>query len=99
MAAVAGAVVLSGKVVDHERGYRAERAAVLAVALFAWDLMICSSDPAWLEGFFVDPQEVLRTPPSGWLDAALTIGGDERDAVVYLKNQTRRYLESWTSVS
>jgi hypothetical protein len=50
-----GLVASSGKVVEHEFGYRAERAVIVAVAAVAHGMYLATNDPAALIG-------ICRTP-------------------------------------
>lgn len=55
-----GAVALSGKVVEHERGYRAFRATVTALTGHAHDRWIETDDGSVIEDLFGDPAETIR---------------------------------------
>ena len=81
-----GLVGLSGKVVEHSRGYRAARATVLALVIFrskAGPLFL--DDPREITGVFLDPL-LCRTADS---DAS---AGDPIDqAVHYLEEQRRNH--------
>lgn len=91
-----GLVGLEGKVVQHERGYRAERATVLALAVVnaertQVDLV---DDPASVETFFVSGGEepALRPTLAAGRTASERLAGIDR----YLMERARRY-ETWTS--
>jgi hypothetical protein len=58
---VAGLVELGGKVVEHERGYRAATAEVVAVAAVADDRLLTTDDPAVITRLFADPGPVLAS--------------------------------------
>jgi hypothetical protein len=64
---VMGLVALSGKVVEHEAGYRGQHAAVVAAALLHPGRMLASADPEWLERLFVSPSVVAVEPNPGWV--------------------------------
>ncbi|MFO7548809.1 MAG: hypothetical protein R6X29_08100 [Acidimicrobiia bacterium] len=55
-----GAVALRGKVVEHERGYRAAAAEVEALALVTRTGMLLTSDRAWIEAVFEDWEGAMR---------------------------------------
>jgi len=90
-----GLVGLEGKVVEHERGYRAERATVLAFALVDRGMMRMIEDEAEMEALFRNP---LATPPIGAAIARVpTDASSLRGAIAtYLKDQAQR-RESWIS--
>lgn len=90
-----GLVGLEGKVVEHERGYRAEQATVLAFALVDRGTMRMIEDEAEMEALFRNP---LAMPPIG-ADATRvpTDASSLRCAIAtYLKDQAQR-RESWIS--
>lgn len=91
---VVGMVGMEGKVVEHERGYRAERATVLAAVAvegrWAWRF----DSPREAAGLFADPPAALADPPSAPApadDAAL-----RRWVDWHMDERARRYA-SWTS--
>lgn len=53
--AVVGVVAMSGKVVEHEEGYRAESATAIAVAATSGPIRMISDDRDTIETFFDDP--------------------------------------------
>jgi hypothetical protein len=57
---LAGMVELTGKVVEHEHGYRAQRATVVAAALIGRDRVLTTRDPAIIEDLFALPQHALE---------------------------------------
>jgi hypothetical protein len=62
---VAGLVELGGKVVEHERGYRAASAEVVAaVAVYAGRLLT-TDDPAVIARLFADPGPILESAAAG----------------------------------
>ncbi len=61
---VAAAVALSGRVVEHERGYRAETARVTAAYAVWPDRVLATSDPARLAALF----EACDRIPSTWCE-------------------------------
>ena len=58
---VAGLVELGGKVVEHERGYRAADAEVVAVAAVYHDRLLTTDDPATIARLFADPGPILES--------------------------------------
>jgi len=90
-----GLVGLEGKVIEHERGYRAERATVLAFAFVDRGTMRTVEDEAEMEALFRNP---LATPPVGADVARVpTDASSLRGAIAtYLKDQAQR-RESWIS--
>jgi hypothetical protein len=65
---VYGLVELSGKVVEHERGYRAARARVVTALLLEVGRMVRIEDPGAIDGLFADPwgtvERIAATDPS-----------------------------------
>lgn len=61
---LAGLVALGGKVVEHEKGYRAARAEVVSAALIGRDREVLSSDSEVIAGIFVDPTGALSSTSS-----------------------------------
>ena len=94
---VYGLVALSGKVIEHALGYRAQRAEVVAAALVASRGLTCGSGPEWLSRLF--------GPGPGWQSVVAAPGAFPRRAAAvprgidYLLQEARRFRESWTSES
>ena len=90
-----GLVGLEGKVVEHERGYRAERATVLAFVLVDRGTMRMVDDTDELESLFRNP---LATPPLGSDYAGVPTDVSSLRAAIhqYLNTQAQR-RESWIS--
>jgi hypothetical protein len=66
--AVFGAVALFGKVVEHELGYRAQRAHAIAAGALWRGRMMVSDDPDWITRLFLEPVAALSEgPPAGSL--------------------------------
>ena len=89
-----GLVALGGKVVEHEHGYRAQRAGVLAVALVAEGTLICRSDPGFISRLFTPGHGAAEVRRAGGVRAAgpgLPVSGVE-----YLESEARRLQETWT---
>ena len=90
-------MALSGKVIEHEHGYRGQRAEVAAVALVRDGALVCRSDPEWIARLFV--------PGSGWAEAeragGVRVGGRGMPvcAVEYLSDEARRFGRAWISES
>jgi hypothetical protein len=80
---VYGAVALSGRVVEHERGYRGARAEVLGVVAAGGRRMAVIDDPAALRELFRDPHpnpdrlasRHLPDVTGGWTEARLAVAG------------------------
>ncbi|MFQ5554806.1 MAG: hypothetical protein ACE5GC_05480 [Acidimicrobiia bacterium] len=92
---VVGLVRLTGKVVEHERGYRAARAEVVAVAAWLDGAAFNTADPGWISNLFMFPERTLtsqRLPAEGIVS---TFG----EPVEYLRKQARKADEEWTSAS
>ena len=92
--AVHGLVALTGKVVEHERGYRAQRGQVLAVALVFGGALICRSDPAWIAGLFapgLGRAAVLEAEGMRGVGAEMP-----RWRAEYLEDEARRFRDQWT---
>jgi hypothetical protein len=91
---VYGLVALSGKVVEHEHGYRAGCAEVVAVAVLRSGAMLCRSDPAWIERLFLPGLGLAEAETGGGVRA---LGpGLPVDGVEYLEDEARRFREKWT---
>ncbi len=91
---VYGLAALSGKVVEHEHGYRARCAEVMAVVVMRNGAMLCRSDPAWIARLFVPGLGLSEAETAGGVRA---IGpGLPVDGVEYLEGEARRFRESWT---
>jgi len=56
---VYGLVALSGKVVEHERGYRGQRATVVAAAVVGRGLMVRVEGPERLQSLFLAPEDAI----------------------------------------
>lgn len=79
---VVGVVAMSGKVIEHEEGYRARSATAVAVAANDGRHRLLTTDPRLIEELFEDPERTLADPPS-------VRGPDTK--------QTREFLESVTT--
>ena len=94
---VHGLVALTGKVVEHERGCRAQRAEVRAAVVLLSDGVVWGSEPAWIEALFTS-----REAPDGFGGTASRRepdGDPWGPAVEYLEGEARRLRERWTSES
>ena len=58
--AVLGLVALSGKVVEHSRGYRGQKARVVAAAVVGRGLMVRVEGVERLQSLFAAPDETIR---------------------------------------
>ncbi|NOY56247.1 MAG: hypothetical protein GXP34_09710 [Actinobacteria bacterium] len=83
----AGVVALTGKVVEHERGYRAAHASVIALAVAGPMNIVFADDPDGIAGIFEDPPVEGAIGESTWAEVH---GQIER----YLLEQARR--NEWT---
>lgn len=93
MGRAVGLVALTGKVVEHAAGYRAQFARVVALSI-AWDgRRYSGEDPAWIEAVFAGENPALGTarfrparpdPPGGRFG--------------FFERAERTCLETWTSV-
>jgi hypothetical protein len=91
---VHGLVALSGKVVEHEHGYRARCAEVMAVVVVRSGAMLCRSDPAWIARLFTPGlglREVEAAAGVRAIGPGLPVAG-----VQYLEDEARRFQQSWT---
>ncbi len=61
---VIGLTALSGKVVEHDEGYRARHARVLAAAVLHPGRIVIGSDPDWIASLFNDPIAATTIRPS-----------------------------------
>ena len=85
----AGMVELTGKVVEHERGYRAARAEVVAGVLVAADRLVVTSSPHELDALFAGPAKALD-------ELGEPRRGRAWDTIVDFMNQRST---TWTSAS
>lgn len=76
---VVGIVAMHGKVVEHEEGYRSQRATAIAVSANDGEHRLLSTNPATIEELFSDP--------AGALAGAKPLGPTDQ-------NPTRDFLES-----
>jgi len=85
-----GLVEMSGKVVEHTRGYRAQRATIRALVLNHRNgNLLCTDEPAVIN-------ELLRDPSRSLTLAATTTTSDVTTASIeYLQSRARRM--TWTS--
>ena len=88
-----GLVGLSGKVVEHQRGYRGARATVVAVAATSGGRLALTSDAAAIDALFTAPQASLH--------AAAVRDRREIPAHIarYLATEYEERRSTWTSVS
>ncbi|MGD2061684.1 MAG: hypothetical protein PVF87_12505 [Acidimicrobiia bacterium] len=71
---VVGVVAMTGKVVEHERGYRASAATVIAVVADDGRSRLATTDPEVIEALFDDPSTTLAEAGAGNLDNIDTKG-------------------------
>jgi len=87
---VLGVVHLSGKVVEHDHGYRAARAGVKAVAAQAEGRLLATCDSALISDLFTDPIATIRR--SGRVIEAVLHG----TALLEVIEDLEREMERWT---
>jgi hypothetical protein len=91
---VIGLTALSGKVVEHDEGYRAQHAEVTAAVVIAGDRVICGDSPNWIAHLFGNPAAAIGAVP------ALPDGPDRYVAAIdYLADRRTREEQRWTSAS
>ena len=84
-----GLVELTGKVVEHDTGYRAAEATVVALAAALQGHMLLTADPAHIDGVFEDPDLIK---------AAVVVADEEQrlgEMETYINDKARRQGE-WT---
>ena len=92
---VAGLVELSGKVVEHDHGYRASAARVVAAGAVGCHQSLWTADAGEIAALFAHPARVL-----GGSTARNGTTEDVRDAVAaYLEDERERRTRQWTSGS
>jgi hypothetical protein len=92
---VGGLVEMSGKVVEHDEGYRAASARVIAAAAVGRDDVHRRSDPDGVAELFDDPMPVL----GGSTRSGRSDSGDPRDLVcTFLEDEMQRRT-TWTSAN
>ena len=89
---VMGLVALSGKVVEHDAGYRGQHAAVVAAALLNPGRMLASADPEWLERLFATPSVVAVEPNPGWVSGR----GVYEDLIGFFEECASKEAQRWT---
>jgi hypothetical protein len=57
-----GLVALTGKVVEHDAGYRAAEATVVALGATLKGHLLLTADPREIDAVFADPQHIRRAP-------------------------------------
>ena len=85
-----GVVALTGKVVEHERGYRAATAAVTSIVATTPDHHLATSEPDLLERLFQHPLQTLATEGSMGPDLHPSRSLDQ------LSSELERNSEPWT---
>jgi hypothetical protein len=83
-----GLVALSGKVVEHDDGYRAAEATVVALGATLDGHLILSADPNAIDEVFANPTVIHRGTRSDSLDQSLV------EMEVFIAGETRR-AEKW----
>ncbi len=92
-----GLVALSGKVVEHERGYRAQFARVVALAVSAGGVIHYGADPSWVNGVFAGSDPAA---PSGGETGHVNVR-DHPAAEIrrFFDTRKERFLQQWISAS
>ncbi len=90
---VYGLVALSGKVVEHEFGYRAGCAEAVAVAVLRSGALLCRSDPAFVARLFVPGLGLAEAETGGGVRARGP--GLPVEGVDYLEDEARRFRARW----
>jgi len=83
-----GLVALSGKVVEHDDGYRAAEATVVALGATLDGHLLLSTDPEEIDGVFRDPTVIHRGRRSDSLEQSLV------EMEVFIAEEARR-AEQW----
>lgn len=96
---VLGAVALTGKVVEHELGYRAQTARVIAAGALWRKRMVVSGDSAWIDRLFAAPVAALDGPCPGVTEE---IANRPRRALVgaiteHLDEMGKRFQDRYTA--
>jgi hypothetical protein len=63
---IVGVVGMTGKVIEHEDGYRAQAATVVAIVARNRGFRLISDDPDVIEDLFDDPLGTMTRAGSGW---------------------------------
>ena len=83
-----GLVALTGKVVEHEEGYRAAEATVVALGATLDGHLMLTADPDEIDAMFADPKVIRRSPRTDSLDQSLV------EMEVFIAEEARRE-EEW----
>ena len=85
---VVGVVAMSGKVVEHEAGYRSQRATAVAVSVNDGRGRLMTDEPDVIESLFADPHESMAL--------ARRVGNDEESLTTEFLASIRERQEQWT---
>jgi hypothetical protein len=85
---VVGVVAMSGKVVEHEAGYRSQRATAVAVSVNDGRGRLMTDEPEVIESLFADPH--------GAMAGARRVGNDEESPTTEFLASIRERQEQWT---
>lgn len=104
---VYGLVALSGRVVEHERGFRAARAEVRAVVVRYRGWITAFADARLLDRLFARPERAIPAAAErGWPVTEDDWRGEPQLgaqppvwAVGFLLEEARRFSQAWTSAS
>jgi hypothetical protein len=90
-----GMVALTGKVVEHERGYRARHARAVAVAVVEGRRLIRVDGPSGIEELFADPERLLELLPGRDPDRVEVVsdGGLVKERLVAYLDEVRLVAE------
>jgi len=96
---VAAVVALEGRVVEHEHGYRAARAGVVAAVAATRHQIAASEDPDWIEGVFAEAGFTATGAATILETAPLDPRHSRRRATDYLTAARIRQEQTWRSAS
>jgi len=94
---IAGLVAMSGKVVEHTYGYRAERADVVAAVVAFRGRISAGTAPDWMTDLFADPAGAADADPRAVIldPGPVDPRQAKRHALAYLDAQRPILEESW----
>jgi hypothetical protein len=90
---VMGLVALTGKVVEHERGYRGQQGQVVAAAVVGRGLLVRVEGPARLQSLFDQPEATVARLINSDPGVAEEVGGRAAEAVAAYLTLARDFYE------
>jgi hypothetical protein len=90
---VMGLVALTGKVVEHERGYRGQQGQVVAAAVVGRGLLVKVEGPARLQSLFAQPEATVARLISSDPGVVEEVGGRAAEAVSAYLTLARDFYE------